>query len=48
MTKEKIKWTSPEIKEIGSAKELIKVITPVFDSKNSIISEDEFNTSVQS
>lgn len=43
-----LKWQKPNIKILGSANDLIKELDPVFDAKNILVNEDEFNTSVQS
>ena len=43
-----VKWQKPNIKKLGSANDLIKELDPIFDAKNSLINEDQFNTSVQS
>ena len=37
-------WIEPEICELGEAKDLIKGLSPAFDSKNSLVPSDEFNT----
>lgn len=37
-------WVEPQIIELGEAKDLIKGLSPVFDSKNSLVPSDEFNT----
>ena len=39
----KLVWEEPEIKVLGSAKDLIRELNPVFDSKTSITPNDEFN-----
>ena len=37
-------WEKPEISDLGDAKDLIKGLNPVFDSKTSLTPSDEFNT----
>ena len=37
-------WEEPQIIELGEAKDLIKGLSPAFDSKNSLVPSDEFNT----
>ena len=44
MRKCNLDWIEPEITELGEAKDLIKGLNPVFDSKNSLVPTDEFNT----
>ena len=39
----KLVWEEPEIKVLGSAKDLIRELNPVFDSKTSVTPNDEFN-----
>ena len=36
-------WENPTVEELGDAKELIKGLNPVFDSKTSLVATDEFN-----
>lgn len=36
-------WESPTVTELGDAKELIKGLSPVWDSKTSITPTDEFS-----
>lgn len=36
-------WIEPSIKELGSAKELIKGLSPVWDSKTSLDPSDQFD-----
>ena len=36
-------WEEPEIIVLGSAKDLIRELNPVFDSKTSLTPNDEFN-----
>lgn len=44
MTKSNNKvWIEPSIKELGSAKELIKGLSPVWDSKTSLDPSDQFD-----
>lgn len=38
-----IQWENPTVSELGDAKELIKGLSPVFDSKTSVTPADEFN-----
>ena len=38
-----VEWVEPKVKELGSAKELIKGLSPVWDSKTSITPTDEFS-----
>ena len=44
MEKSNFTWEEPLIIELGEAKDLIKGLSPVFDSKNSLVPSDEFNT----
>ncbi len=44
MDKKNTEWVEPTIKNLGDAKDLIKGLNPVFDSKNSLVPSDEFNT----
>ncbi len=44
MRQSNLAWIEPEICELGEAKDLIKGLNPVFDSKNSLVPSDEFNT----
>ena len=37
------KWEEPSIKELGDAKDLIKGLNPVWDSKTSLAPTDEFS-----
>ena len=39
----KLVWEEPKIKVLGSAKDLIRELNPVFDSKTSVTPNDEFN-----
>ena len=41
MDKKNTEWVEPEIKNLGEAKDLIKGLNPVFDSKNSLVPSDE-------
>ena len=43
-----INWETPEIKDLGKAKDLIKSLNPIYDAKNSEIDEDQYNVSTQS
>ena len=36
-------WEEPKIKELGKAKDLIKGLSPVYDSKTGLTPVDEFN-----
>ena len=36
-------WVEPSITELGSAKELIKGLSPVWDSKTNLNPTDEFD-----
>lgn len=44
MEKSNFTWEEPLIIELGEAKDLIKGLNPVFDSKTSLVPSDEFNT----
>lgn len=44
MENEKLNWVKPEVNDLGQAKDLIRGLNPVFDSKTSLTPEDEFNT----
>ncbi len=38
--KNKVPWVKPEIKELGEAKDMIKGLSPLFDSKNDLTPND--------